>query len=571
VSLVKSNKFNKSMIKKIKELTSEPKIAYFTMEIGLNEKIPTYSGGLGILAGDAARSAADLEIPFLVVTLLNHKGYFRQELTKTGKQIEHPVHWNHKKYLKLLPVKTEVKIRGRRVVIRPWLYTVSGLTGGKSHVLFLDTDFPENILKDRKISYFLYGGDAKYRLKQEIVLGIGGVRILNALGVQVRKYHMNEGHAAFLTLELLKMNNFDLKKTQKMCVFTTHTPVAAGHDQFDYSLVAQQMEPIVSMPLLQKLGGPKLLNMTKLAFNMSDYINGVAKRHREIAEKMFPGYKIHAITNGVHSYTWTHPAFRKLYDKYIPGWALEPEYFIRVPIIPNEEIWQARKEAKRDLINYVKRLTGIKLEEDVLTIGFARRAATYKRHNFIFSDIERLKEISKRYPFQIIFAGKAHPKDREGKEMIKEVFRNIKKLKDYIKIIYLPDYDIEMAKKLTAGCDVWLNNPLRPMEASGTSGMKAAHNGVLNFSILDGWWIEGFVEGVTGWSIGLHPEEKISPEKALEKELNDLYTKLEYVILPMYYHQRDKWMEMMENSISKIAYYFNTHRMMRRYVLYAYL
>jgi starch phosphorylase len=558
-------------LKELKTLTNEPKIAYFTMEIGLREEIPTYSGGLGILAGDAVRSAADLELPFVAVTLLNHKGYFKQELTKTGRQIEHPVNWNPKKFLKPLPITTEVHIRGRRVLIKPWLYTVKSVTGGTVHILFLDTDLKENILKDRKISYFLYGGDAKYRLKQEIVLGIGGVRILKALGVPVRKYHMNEGHAAFLTLELLRMNNFDQKKTRNSCVFTTHTPVAAGHDQFDYNLVHQQMEPLVASELLQKLGGKERLNMTKLAFNMSEYVNGVAKRHREISEKMFPGYEIHAITNGVHSYTWTHPAMRKLYDKYLPGWANEPELFIRAPIIPNEEIWRAREKAKKELIDYVNRLSGVGMKEDVLTIGFARRATAYKRHNFIFSDLERLKEINANFPLQIIFAGKAHPQDENGKKIIEEVFKNIKKLKNEIKIVYLPNYDIEMAKKLTSGCDVWLNNPERPMEASGTSGMKAAHNGVINFSILDGWWIEGFVEGVTGWSIGPAPEEKIKPEETFKRELDDLYNKLEYAILPMYYGRRDEWMEMMENSISKLAYYFNTHRMMRRYVLYAYL
>ncbi|MBI5072159.1 alpha-glucan family phosphorylase [Candidatus Falkowbacteria bacterium] len=541
------------------------------MEIGLQEGIPTYSGGLGILAGDATKSAADLGIPFIAVTMLNRKGYFKQELTKTGRQIEHPVKWNPKKYLKPLPFTTEVHIHGRRVLVKPWLYTIQGAAGAKAHVLFLDTDLKENILKDRKISYFLYGGDSKYRLKQEIVLGVGGVRILKSLGVDVKKYHMNEGHAAFLTLELLRMNNFNLEKTRKACVFTTHTPVAAGHDQFDYELTEEQMEPLVAPVLLRKLCGKERLNMTKLAFSMSNYVNGVAKQHKQVSEKMFPGYEIHAITNGVHSYTWTHPAFRKIYDKYISGWANEPELFIRAPIIPNEEIWASRDKAKKDLLDYVNRLTGVGMKKDVLTIGFARRATAYKRHNFIFSDLPRLKEISKRYPLQIIFAGKAHPRDENGKKIIQEVFKNIQKLKRDIKIVYLPNYDIEMAKKLTSGCDVWLNNPERPMEASGTSGMKAAHNGVLNFSVLDGWWLEGFVEAVTGWSIGPGPDEKIKPAEAIKRELEDLYTKLEYTILPMYYERRDDWMEMMENSISKVAYYFNTHRMMRRYVLYAYL
>jgi len=558
-------------IPELKNLTNEPKIAYFTMEIGLREEIPTYSGGLGILAGDATKSAADLEIPFIAVTLLNHKGYFTQELTRNGQQIEHPVKWNPKKYLKPLPFTTEVHIHRRRVVIKPWLYTIRGASGAKVHVLFLDTDLKENILKDRKISYFLYGGDAKYRLKQEIVLGVGGARILKILGVDVKKYHMNEGHAAFLTLELLRMNNFNLEETRKKCVFTTHTPVAAGHDHFDYALAEEQMEALVAPELLQKLCGKENLNMTRLAFNMSHYVNGVAKRHKEISEKMFPGYEIHAITNGVHSYTWTHPAFRRLYDKYLAGWESEPELFIRAPIIPNEEIWASRDKAKKDLIDYVNRLTGVGMKKDVLTIGFARRATAYKRHNFIFRDLERLEEIAKKFPLQIIFAGKAHPRDLGGKKIIKEVFQNIRKLKGKIKIVYLANYNIEMAKKITSGVDVWLNNPERPMEASGTSGMKAAHNGVVNFSVLDGWWLEGFVEGVTGWAIGPKPDEKISPAAAEKRELDDLYNKLEYAILPMYYDRRDEWMTMVENSISKLAYYFNTHRMMRRYVLYAYL
>jgi starch phosphorylase len=559
-------------IPELKNLLDEPKIAYFTMEIGLCEEIPTYSGGLGILAGDATKSAADLEIPFIAVTLLNHKGYFAQKLTKDGRQIERPVKWNPKKYLTPLPLTTEVHIHGRRVVVKPWLYTVkSKISGAKVHIIFLDTDIRENILKDRKISYFLYGGDVEYRLKQEIVLGVGGARILKTLGVEVKKYHMNEGHAAFLTLELLRMSNFNLKETRKKCVFTTHTPVAAGHDHFDYALAEEQMEPLVAPALLRKLCGKKDLNMTRLAFNMSDYVNGVAKRHKQISEKMFPGYEIHAITNGVHSYTWTHQAFRKLYDKHLPGWEAEPELFIRVPIIPNEEIWKAREKTKKEMIDYVNKVSRVGMKKDVLTIGFARRTTAYKRHNFIFKDLPRLEEIAKKFPLQIIFAGKAHPRDLGGKKIIKEVFKNIKKLKGKIKIVYLANYDIEMAKKLTSGCDVWLNNPERPKEASGTSGMKAAHNGALNFSVLDGWWLEGFVEGVTGWAIGPKPKEKINPKEAEKRELNDLYNKLEYTILPMFYNQRDEWMDMMENSISKLAYYFNTHRMMRRYVLYAYL
>jgi len=311
--------------------------------------------------------------------------------------------------------------------------------------------------------------------------------------------------------------------------------------------------------------------MTLLALNLSKYTNGVTEAHMEYSRRLFPGYHIQEITNGVHSYTWTCDHFRRLFDSYIRGWANEPQLLVRVEIIPNEEIWESHEKAKHELFNYVKEKTNIQLDSDILTIGFARRATEYKRATMIFSDLERLRSVIKQNKIQLIFAGKAHPKDIQGKELIKSVFENIQKLKNEIKIVYLEDYSMNMAKKLTSGVDVWLNTPLPPYEASGTSGMKAAHNGVINFSVLDGWWIEGCVEGLTGWAIGPSPNKEINEEARREWELADLYSKLGYLIIPTFYSERDRWIDMMKNSIGKVAYYFNSHRMMRRYATDAYL
>jgi starch phosphorylase len=561
----------RKLMRPLQEAFREQKIAYFSMEIGLMNEIPTYSGGLGVLAGDTIRSSADLRLPLVAVTLISRKGYFRQEITKEGRQIEHPADWEPSKIMELLPTEVKVQIQKREVRVKAWLYNVQSLTGGVVPIIFLDTDAEGNFPEDREITSFLYGGDERYRLKQEIVLGIGGARMLEALGFSIRKYHMNEGHSSLLTLELLKRYGMDVDKVRELCIFTTHTPVEAGHDKFPYNLVQEIMGEIVPLEVLKKFGGHDRLNMTRLALNLSEFINGVAKTHRDSSGTLFPGYKIHAITNGIHSYTWTCKSFRRLYDKYLPGWANEPELLVRVGGIPDEEIWQAHMEAKKILIDYVNKVTNIGMDYHTLTLGFARRVTGYKRASLLFSDLEKLKKVNKKGKIQIVFAGKAHPKDESGKRLIHEIFGYIEKLKDEIKIVYLEDYDMGLAAKLIPGVDVWLNTPLRPLEASGTSGMKAAHNGVVNFSVLDGWWVEGWIEGVTGWAIGPHPDEQLSTEETKIRELNDLYNKLEYIIIPMFYQKRDEWIKMMENSIGKIAYYFNSHRMMRRYVTEAYL
>ncbi len=547
------------------------KVAYFSLEIGANKDMPTYSGGLGILAGDVIRSSADLRIPLVGITLLCEKGYLRQKITLDGQQIEYPEDWNPSKFMKLLPQTVSVKISGREVHVGAWVYEQESLTGGTIPVLFLTTDVDGNSQEDRQITDFLYGGDDLYRLKQEIVLGIAGVRFLDALQINVKKYHMNEGHSSLLTLELLKNNQLDADKVRNLCVFTTHTPVAAAFDKFSYDLLSQLLEPEVSLETLKKYGGEDELNMTLLALNLSKYTNGVTEAHMEYSRKLFPGYHIQEITNGVHSYTWTCFYFRRLFDKHIPRWANEPELLVRVDAIPDEELWEAHMNAKRDLLGLVHDSSGLQMDEDVLTIGFARRATAYKRATMIFSDIEKLKEVKSQGRIQLIFAGKAHPKDEVGKSLIKEIYQYIDRLKGELNIVYLENYNMEIAAKLTSGVDVWLNTPLPPYEASGTSGMKAAHNGVINFSVLDGWWIEGCVEGLTGWAIGPSPNQLLSEQETRKRETADLYNKLEYLIIPKFYQQRDTWIDLMKNSIGKVAYYFNTHRMMRRYATDAYL
>jgi starch phosphorylase len=545
-------------------------IAFFSMEVGIKSEIPTYSGGLGVLAGDTIRSSADLRIPLVAVTLVSREGYLRQRITEDGEQQEYPDEWNPSDFMGLMPAEVKVRIEGRDVKVRAWLYEHQSLTGGVVSILFLDTDVEGNAAEDREITDVLYGGDQRYRLKQEIVLGIGGIRLLEALGFNIRKYHMNEGHSSLLTLELLNKNGMNPDYVRNLCIFTTHTPVEAAFDKFSYDLVKDLLGEEFPIDFLKEQGGKDRLNMTLLALNLSKYVNGVTKAHMEFSRKLFPRYHIWAITNGVHSYTWTCKHFRKLLDNYIPGWANQPELLVRVDGIPNDELWNAHLKAKNDLLDFVKGRTGLEMDPSKLTLGFARRATAYKRATLIFSDLDRLRDVNKKGDLQLIFAGKAHPQDETGKTAIRDIYSHKALLKDEITIAYLENYNIDMASKITSGVDVWLNTPLPPLEASGTSGMKAAHNGVLNFSVLDGWWIEGCVEGVTGWSIGPSPDELIEEDERRKRELHDLYSKLEYLVIPTFYKNRDAWIEMMENSIGKIAYYFNSHRMMRRYVTEAY-
>lgn len=551
----------------------DPRVAFFSMEIALRSEIPTYAGGLGVLAGDTLRTAADLRVPLVGVTLVSRAGYFRQEIDASGRQIEHPAPWEPARWASPLDAKAAVRIEGRSVWIGAWLYVIESPLGGLAPVILLDTDQPENSSSDREITHYLYGDDEEYRLKQEMVLGLGGVRILHALGFRISEYHMNEGHSSLLGLELLRRNAYpredvrpgepayDLPRVRRRCRFTTHTPVEAGHDRFSYDLVARTFAgktPPVDLALLRELGGADALNMTRLGLSLSDFVNGVAKRHAEVSRSMFPGYEVRAITNGVHPHTWTAESFRALYDRYVPGWSLEPELLVRADAIPADALKAAHEKAKGALIERVRALTGVGLESTKAIVGFARRMTGYKRPDLLFSNMERLRRIAAAAPFQVVLAGKAHPHDAEGKRLIALLHEHARALAGAVPVVYLPDYDLSLAQLLVAGADIWLNTPLPPFEASGTSGMKAALNGVPSLSVLDGWWIEGCIEGVTGWSVD---------------DAETLYDKLERIVLPLYYAHGGPsgWVSVMQGAITKNGAYFNSQRMMRRYATESYL
>lgn len=556
----------------IDAFASAVRIAYFSMEIAINTDIHTYSGGLGVLAGDTARSCSDLELPVVFVTLISRAGYFRQTLDAQGQQEEHEDSWEPEKWARPLPAMIAVPMDGRNVWIRPWLHVQVGTTGYRIPILFLDTDLEENHPSDRTLTHSLYGGDPEYRLKQELILGVGGIRLLRALGFVIDTYHLNEGHAAFLAVELLHRlrlpvsGECDTAQVRKLCIFTTHTPVEAAHDRFRYDLIERVVGDLFDISELRRHGGADSLNMTRLALSLSGYVNGVALRHAQTAERMFPGVGIRAITNGVHVRTWTHESFARLYDKAIPSWSHEPELLARADQLDASAVRQAHHTAKVELIEGVRTKTGIVLTPQKPIIGLARRMTGYKRPALLFSDIGKLKKIAERYPFQIVIAGKAHPKDAEGKLSISRINAAATAIADIIPCAYLPNYDLDVAKAMISGADIWLNTPEPPLEASGTSGMKAALNGVLNLSVLDGWWVEAWIEGVTGWSIGDDAKSDGNDSDAAA-----LYSKLEATVLPLYYTDPDRWVWMMTQGISKISSYFNSQRMMRRYASEAYL
>ncbi len=553
-------------------------IAYFTMEIALRPEIHTYSGGLGVLAGDTARSAADLGLPVVFVSIISRQGYIHQEIDSSGHQVHRPDPWNPFDWCVSLPAKVAIELDGRRVWIRPWLYECKGALRKPVPVILLDTDLDENSAQDRGITDHLYGGDAAYRLKQEAVLGIGGFRILQALGFSINTYHLNEGHAAFLTMELLRQyprrtnllqptgRKYDASPVLTRCLFTTHTPVEAGHDRFNYDLVGRILPNLIDLNELRIYAGDDMCNMTKLALNLSGFVNGVAARHAETTQHMFPGYKVSAITNGIHAARWAHPVFSKLFNARIPNWQVEPELLFHADHLPDEEVWRAKQTAKSDLIDLVTEATGVELDPEVPIIGYARRMTAYKRPSLLLHDLDRLRSIAKKLPMQFVFAGKAHPADTEGGEVIKLIQSRSATLAPEIRMAFLPNYNTQSAQLLVAGADVWLNTPRPPLEASGTSGMKAALNGTLNLSTIDGWWVEAWIEDVTGWAVGTDTSTESDIDHA-----NSLYAKLEGKILPTYLNDRARWTWMMKQSIAKIAPYFNSHRMMRRYANDAYL
>ena len=554
---------------------SAGQVAYFSMEIAINPGMPTYSGGLGVLAGDTLRSAADLGVPLVAFSLLHRKGYFRQHLDTKGVQSEDIQPWNPSDFCTEETARVTVSIEDRIVTVRAWRYDLVGRYGHIVPIYLLDTDLDGNSGWDRGLTDHLYGGDTNYRLQQEIVLGMGGARMAGALSHSVNVYHMNEGHAALLTLALLEKqlgggpvglaNESDVAQVRQKCVFTTHTPVPAGHDRFS----TEQTIRILGgerTARLEKLGCFRdgMLNMTLLALKFSRYANGVAMQHAKVSRQMFPEFAIDSITNGVHAPTWVSEPIQQLLDANFSSWRRDNLYLRNAIDLPEKDILAAHATAKGNLLAEIAARTGLVLNPNVLTLGFARRVATYKRANLLFNDPARLAEIATAAGgLQILYAGKAHPQDEPGKALIQGVFEDAARLSnDSLRIVYLENYDWELGALLTAGVDVWVNTPRRPYEASGTSGMKAALNGVPSLSILDGWWIEGRIEGFTGWAI----EDGATDAE----EAASLYTKLETAVVPLYLKAPEEWARLMRNTLAFNGSYFNTNRMVKQYTRNAY-
>ena len=521
-------------------------IAYFSMEIALQTEMPTYSGGLGVLAGDTIRAAADLRIPMVGLTLLHRKGYFYQRLSADGQQMEEPEVWSVEQFLTEMPQRACVTIEGRTVQLRCWRFEISGEGNFVVPVYFLDSDLPENSDYDKSLTHYLYGGDQYYRLCQEVILGIGGIKMLRALGYHdIERFHMNEGHSSLIALELLDeqarradrttIARADIEAVRAQCIFTTHTPVPAGHDKFPLDVVSRVLgrQDILEMQDIFCFEG--FLNMTYLALNVSHYVNGVAKMHGEVSRRMFTGYKIDDITNGVHGATWISLPFQDLFDHYVPGWR-QDNFSLRYALsIPRREVWKAHAFTKTLLLQLVREKTGVEMTVDAFTIGFA---------------------------------GKAHPQDEAGKEVIRQIFAGKAAVQNEVKVGYIENYDLNMGKVLTSGVDLWLNTPQPPLEASGTSGMKAALNGVPSLSILDGWWIEGCIEGVTGWAIANKNHDVAGEERM--RDAASLYNKLEKSVFPLYLEDRSGFIDVMRHAIALNGSFFNTHRMLQQYVLKAY-
>ncbi|BAY18127.1 putative alpha-glucan phosphorylase [Nostoc sp. HK-01] len=615
------------------QVSAEHPIAYFCAEFGIHESLPVYSGGLGILAGDHLKSSSDLGVPLIGVGLLYRQGYFRQRLNRNGWQedyyLDNPF---HKMPLELIKnaqgeaLTIQIEIRQRQVKVQIWQVQVGRVT-----LYLLDSDRQDNDPIDRWLTGHLYGGNLETRIAQEVVLGIGGVRALTALGIKPSVHHLNEGHAAFCTLEIARQeiestgkSFYDIEASvKKSCVFTTHTPVPAGHDVFSPDLIDSyfaQYWPQLRLSREQflalgarRLGDPwEPFGMTVLALRMCRACNGVSELHGKVSRKMwtvlYPQHTedtvpIGYITNGVHAPTWTAPLLADLYDQYLgKDWkthAIDPQMWAKVDDIPDAELWTRHQILKERLIAYTRykvkksreqrgedhqsiQAVDNLLDPNILTIGFARRFSPYKRGDLILRDAERAVKIfgNAQRPVQIIFAGKAHPADEEGKRIIQRLMEWCHNSGIIHRVAFIEDYDIYTGQKLVQGVDVWLNNPRRPLEASGTSGQKVCFNGGLNCSVLDGWWCEGYLtgadgKGINGWAIG---EDAHTSDQELQDRIDSqsLYQLLESEIVPLYYDQDaqgipHRWIQMMKTSIKTNAPLFNTDRMIADYVSQVYV
>jgi starch phosphorylase len=539
-------------------------VAYVSMEIAIAAELPTYSGGLGVLAGDLVRAAADASLPMVGITLLYREGYFRQRIDEAGTQHEEPEHWDYREALEPTTLIVPVTIAGRVVAARVWRHDAIGYDGARVPVYLLDTDVDGNDGDARSLTARLYGGDARHRLEQETLLGFGAVAVLRAFGLAPATYHLNEGHSALVVLALLEHEPFE--RVHDRCVFTTHTPVPAGHDRFSASLAVE----VLGEERLRTLSSHGLLadhhlDMTFLALRSSRYANAVSARHAHLARQMHPGYEIHAVTNGVHAATWTSAPFHALFERHVPGWRRDNTALREINALPLDEIWQAHAEAKRTLVERVAVATGIVLDPAAFTIGAARRATAYKRLDLVLRDPQRLRAMARRHGrLQLLFAGKAHPCDDAGKAQIAFVREAARALAPHATIIFLDDYTMSWGAALTAGVDLWLNTPLPPNEASGTSGMKAALNGVPSLSVRDGWWVEGGFDGATGFVI--------DEETAADGEFaaDALYTLLDQTILPLYARHRP-YAALMRNAIAINGAHFTAQRMLGQYLSDAYV
>ena len=527
-------------------------VGYFTAEIGLWSELHTYSGGLGVLAGDHVKSAADAKIPLVGVTLLYRKGYGRQHLDEDGIQTETYRDLDPAQHLQDTGMDISLPLDGGDLWAKVWRADITGVSGHVVPVYFLDTFHPKNTEKHLDLGLTLYGGDDWVRIRQEYLLGVGGLRLLDKLGHDVDGLHLNEGHCTFALLEMLG-KGWTREQLAKRVLFTTHTPVPAGHDRFEWEAVEEvlgDLLPSDAKQLVIDAGDPeegRRISMSHLAVALSGPVNAVSNLNAWVASSMFADHHIAPITNGVHHLTWTSPMMAELFDEQLPGWREDPTKLAHAGKIPTEELVEARGVARKVLRELVQTSTGVRLDKNRLTIGFARRFATYKRANLVFSDLERLREIGAG-KIQFVFSGKAHPRDEGGKALIKSIFDSAKDLEQDIPVAFLEDYSMATGLAMTGGVDIWLNNPIRPMEASGTSGMKAAMNGVPNCSILDGWWPEGCEHGVNGWAIGEADDERDDVRDA-----QNVLDVIENEVLPAWNEGDEKWCEIMRASIATSA------------------
>jgi len=555
-------------------LKNDTSIAYISMEIAVDSSIPTYSGGLGVLSGDTVRSAADLEIPMAAVCLCYSSGYFYQLFNENGEQKEKEVEWNFFYEFERVEKPITIKIENKDVLVSAWLYKIIGQSGHVLPIYLLTTDLEGNEEWMKKMTGSLYDSTSRWnRIVQEMILGIGGVRLLSSLGYNnIETYHLNEGHGSFATVELYNMLSGDINKVKDKVVFTTHTPVPAGHDRFDSDLIKKVFDKRMPDEIKKRADDKGQFNMTYLGMNLSRYRNGVAKKHGEISKEMFPQYEIDSITNGIHLPFWVSKPIRKIFTRKWPNWRANPRVLQNAIELDDLDLFDAHIENKFNLISYQKGHSWNLLDEELITIGFARRFATYKRAILIFHDIDRLGKICQS-KVQFIFAGKAHPKDQMGKDYIKKIHESAEYLYDNfgVKVVMMENYNMDLSHMLVSGVDVWLNTPERYREASGTSGMKAALNGVLNFSVQDGWWLEGFrMNPMAGWAIGPNDAKLDDPGVSNDWDIdaNTIYEILENEIIPTYMNH-DEWLFRSKNAIS-LAAYFNTHRMIEEYAEKAY-